>query len=228
MFYCIAFVAVSIVFRIVFNFKVQGREYLTAYKNNGRPFVVCGNHLSMIDPVFVVMAYGVGKKMSIMGKAELFRVPVLKTLLKWVGCFPVERGTADNSALEKGIEDVKSGRGMMIFPEGTRGDRDEMQKVKSGAFVVARATGADIVPVRLIFPNTNCKPRLFGKVVVKFGEPIKAEDMNLSSEDKRSLRVRRIKYKESMENILRRYCRETGYVPKMREIEKEKISPVEE
>ena len=35
MFYCIAFVAVSIVFRIVFNFKVQGREYLTAYKTNG-------------------------------------------------------------------------------------------------------------------------------------------------------------------------------------------------
>ena len=137
MFYCIAFVAVSIVFRIVFNFKVQDREYLTAYKTNGRPFVVCVNHLSMIDPVFVVMAYGVGKKMSIMGKAELFRVPVLKTLLKWVGCFPVERGTADNSALERGIEDVKSGRGMMIFPEGTRGDRDEMQKVKSGAFDAA-------------------------------------------------------------------------------------------
>ena len=182
MFYCIVFVAVSIVFRIVFNFKVQGREYLTAYKTNGRPFVVCGNHLSMIDPVFVVMAYGVGKKMSIMGKAELFKNPIAAWFMTHMQTFPVHRGKGDTSAIEYGEKIIQEGHVMAICPEGKRirGKGGRPQRAKAGVAIIAKATNAGVLPVAICCDG---EIKAGKKVTVSYGKLITPEDMNFDKED---------------------------------------------
>ena len=110
MIYLFCFTVCAVAFRIVFSYRSYNKEILRQYITNGRPFVVVANHLSMLDPIFIAMAYGYGPKFSIMGKAELFRNPVLAWFFRQLGGFPVERGTGDTSALDKAIEDVKKVR----------------------------------------------------------------------------------------------------------------------
>ena len=213
MVYTICLAVCMVAFRIIFSYRSYNKEILREYRTNGRPFVVVANHLSMLDPIFIVMAYGWGPKFSIMGKAELFRNPVLAWFLRQIGGFPVERGTGDTAALDKAIEDVKNGQGMMIFPEGTRGTGDKMLRMKSGAFMVAARTGADIVPVRIIYPTSTRKLKLFAPVVVKVGQPLLAEDLNMVEGGKRALRAAKTKTQESLDNLLAEYNEMVGYVP---------------
>ena len=213
MIYWFCFSVCMVVFRIIFSYRSYNKEILRQYITNGRPFVVVANHLSMLDPIFIAMAYGYGPKFSIMGKAELFRNPILAWFFRQLGGFPVERGTGDTAALDKAIEDVKNGQGMIIFPEGTRGNGDEMLRMKSGAFMVAAATGADIIPVRLIYPTSTRKLKVFGKVIVKVGQPLLAEDLNMVEGGKRALRAAKVTVKESLETLLKEYNDSVGYVP---------------
>jgi len=213
MVYFICFWAVMLAFRIIFSYRKYDEHYLREYKTNGRPFVICANHLSMLDPIFIVMAYGWGRKLTIMGKAELFRNPLAAWLFRSVGVFPVERGAADTAALDKAISDIRSGRGMLIFPEGTRGTGDEMLRLKSGAFMIAAQTGADIIPVRMIYPTSTRKLKFFAPVVVKVGKPILAEEMNLVEGGKRALRAAKTTVQEKLDILLNEYNESVGYVP---------------
>lgn len=227
MVYVILLFLVSIIFRIIFAFKTEDRQYILPYKNNGRPFIICANHISMLDPIFIVMAYGWGKKLTIMGKAELFRNPVLSWLFRQVGVFPVERGTGDKTAIEKAICDVKNGHGMLIFPEGTRSKGDDMIRMKSGAFMVAAQTGADIIPARMIYPTKDRCMHFFAPVLVKFGQPILAQDLNLTSGSKVALRAAKVTLKNSLDEILAQYNASVGYVPALKPVENEEKSEEE-
>lgn len=205
MVYVVLLSLVAVIFRIIFSFSYEGKEYIQAYKSNNRPFVVCANHIGMLDPIFVVMAYGVGKKMTIMGKAELFKNPVLAWLFRSVGVFPVERGTGDKTAINNAISDVKNGHGMLIFPEGTRSKTEELLKLKSGAFMVAAQTGADIIPCRVIYPTKDRQMHFFGRVVVKFGEPLTIEKTQLTTGSTAQIRQTKEMLKESLTELLEEY-----------------------
>lgn len=227
MIYTICLAVCMVAFRIIFSYRTYNKEALRRYKTNGRPFVVVANHLSMIDPIFIVMAYGWGPKFSIMGKAELFRVPLFAWFFRKIGVFPVERGSADTAALDKAIEDGKKGTGILIFPEGTRGTGDKMLKMKSGAFMVAARTGADIIPVRLIYPTSTRKLKFFAPVVVKVGQPLLAEDLNLVEGGKRALRAAKNTTQESLDALLAEYNEMVGYVPPALPQETETVTKVE-
>lgn len=221
MVYVIGLGAVMVLFRILFSYKIYGREYLQEYKENGKPFVICANHRNILDPVFVLMAYGWGKKLTIMGKAELFKNPILAWIFRQFGAFPIERGTGDMQAIDKAISDIKAGHGMMIFPEGTRGQSDQMGRVKTGAFMIAAQTNADIIPVRLIYPTKTRKLKFFGPVIVKIGKPITHEEMDFESGDKRALRRAKTTYTQVMQDLLDEYNESVGYVPPVIETGKE-------
>ena len=68
-------------------------------------FVLCCNHISLLDPPVVGAACT--RKIHWMAKEELF-VPVLGTIYKWLGAFPVKRGTADRTAITHGINILKN------------------------------------------------------------------------------------------------------------------------
>ncbi len=196
---------VLVVFRIIYNFKHKNAHYIRQYKTNGRPYILCSNHLTIIDPIFMVMPYGYGKKFAVMGKAELFKNPILAWFFSSLGVFPVERGTGDKTAINKAINDIKSGRGMLIFPEGTRGKSNEMLKLKSGIFMIAGETGADIIPCRVIYPNKDNKIHFFQKVRVCYGEPLLAEDLQLTTGSRETIRQSKAKLEESFAQILKDY-----------------------
>ncbi len=188
MFYCIIVTGAWLVWHLVFGIKVIGKENLPKGKQG---FVLAPNHISAIDPVFVVISRFWGKRMLIMAKGELFHInPLVSWMFRHVGVFGVERGKGDTGAVDDAIEKVKKGQGLLIFPEGTRSKTGEPGKIKSGAFVVASAAQVDMIPCRIIYRHG--KMRLFSRVRVCFGKPIPAEKLDLG-EHKSAAKLRECK-----------------------------------
>lgn len=179
----LAFLAWHIIFRI----RVIGRENLI----RDRGFVIAPNHISALDPVFVVLARFWGRPMVIMGKEELFHIsPLLNWLWRQVGVVCVHRGKGDTAVVENAVHEVRMGRGALIFPEGTRSKDGNLGRLKSGAFVVAAEAGVDIIPCRIIYKGG--KMRVFGRCTVVFGKPIPAQQLQLG-EPRSAARLRECK-----------------------------------
>lgn len=179
MFYCIIVPLAWLVWHIAFRIHVVGREHLI----QGRGFVLAPNHISAIDPVFVVIARFWGKKMLILAKEELFEKNAFLTwFLLRVGAIPLARGKADTGALDEAIRDCREGRGLLIFPEGTRSKTGQVAKPKSGAFVIASMAGVDMIPCRILYDTPQGFMRLFCRVRVCFGPAIPAEKLALGQE----------------------------------------------
>jgi 1-acyl-sn-glycerol-3-phosphate acyltransferase len=116
--------------RALFRVKVIGAENENSV--NLTNTVVCANHMSNWDPV--ILACVTKNPVSFMGKAELFKIPVLGFILRAVGAFPINRGTGDIAAIKMTIDTLKNGSNICLFPQGTRcmGKDPAETEVKSG------------------------------------------------------------------------------------------------
>lgn len=113
-----------------------------------RPCVVVANHASLADPF--LLSY-LPFDQRFVAKEELFRVPLVGWLLRLAGDIPIRRGDcASASAMERAcVTTLAHGLSVTIFPEGTRSRDGALGAFKNGAFRIATATGARILPVAL-------------------------------------------------------------------------------
>lgn len=154
-------------------YKVEFEGLENLDRNGG--FIIAPNHVSEFDPLFIAMA---SKRLfHYIAKYELFENSVLNKAITHLNAFPIVRGKGDMTAINYGIELVRRGEVLCIFPEGTRSEDGSPQKAKSGIGYIARYTGADIVPVGIYMEN---KDKAGSKVIVKFGEAIKNSDLGFT------------------------------------------------
>ncbi len=162
---CYAFFAKIVGF--LFRIRVVGAEN---EPDTGR-FVVCANHVSATDPVVICYAFR-KHQVRYMAKKELFSIPVLSSLIRMLGAFPVDRGGTDVGAIRRAVDMVKEGKCMGIFPQGHRYPTVDPRttKTKNGAALIATRAEADIMPVYIMRKNNEFK--LFRKTYVVIGERI--------------------------------------------------------
>lgn len=165
MFYAVVKCIGNFLFKIFLRLEVEGQENIP----KDGPFVLCCNHISLLDPPVVGAACT--RKIHWMAKEELF-VPVLGTIYKWLGAFPVKRGTADRTAITHGINILKNKEVLAIFPEGTRSKTGALGKAAPGALMMAGRVRATILPTCVIGTDVKRQGKLWPKVKVKFGKPI--------------------------------------------------------
>lgn len=155
---------------------VYGAENMADSAGAERGCVVMANHASYADIVALFIA--LPKIPGFMAKRELLKVPFLAAALRAGGHVIVDRGQHDQAkqAIQSAAQQVRDGRTVLIFPEGTRGDAKSLLEFKSGGFRLARTAGVPIYPVGLrgtgqIGPKHSL---LFwpGKIEVHIGEPI--------------------------------------------------------
>ena len=132
--------------------------------------LICPNHLSNNDPVLI--AANIFKRLRFMAKKELFSVPVLSSVVKFFGAFPIDRSTSDLGAVRATMSILKGGDALVIFPEGRRNKEFLPEKIKPGAVTIASKAGVPIMPVYI-----KGKYRLFGKTELFFGKPIPVEKL---------------------------------------------------
>lgn len=163
---------------IVFRPQVIGRENLI----KGRGFILAPNHRSALDPVFIVLSDGYFwlHKMRIFAKKELFQgKPLLAWFLRQMGAVSVKNGRDDLSTLDNTIRECRTGRGLLLFPEGTRSKDGRLLPPKSGAFVVADQAAVDMIPCRILYDTPDGRLKLFCRIRICFGKPISAERLAL-------------------------------------------------
>ncbi|MBQ8999311.1 MAG: 1-acyl-sn-glycerol-3-phosphate acyltransferase [Clostridium sp.] len=133
--------------------------------------IIAGNHKSNWDPVFVASLIDT-RIINGVGKKELFKVPVLKSILKKCHVIPVDRENPDLSTIKSILKVLKNGDVIGIFPEGTRHkDLNTFAEVKAGLGMFAVKGKSPVVPVSIV---TNYK--LFSKVYIYIDKPMEFED----------------------------------------------------
>ena len=162
-----------LVFHIGFRVHTIGRENLRKVQTKG--CIIAPNHVSAIDPVFIVISRFWGRRMLVFAKKELFEINALLTwFFRCSGALCV-RGTKEElEIIDRTVEACRAGETLLIFPEGTREKEGRLLPPKSGLFVIAAQAGVDVVPVRIRYDTPDGKMRLFCRVNVIYGEPMPA------------------------------------------------------
>ena len=145
--------------------RVRGRGKLTR-----GAAILCPNHTTMKDAVYMALAAGYRHKTFFMAKEELLDKWIFKVLFRILPAFTVKRGSGDIAAIKKSIEVIKRGRKLVIFPEGTRVREGMQVDAKAGAAMLAAKTNVPLFPV-----NISNGRKFFRLVTVTIGDPITVE-----------------------------------------------------
>jgi len=126
--------------------------------------VLVANHVSYWDPVVVGCA--INRRIHFMAKSELFDIPVLSTIIRALGTFPVRRDKSDRAAIRTAIKLLEEGHVVGVFPEGTRSHSGELLKPHLGAAMLALKAGVPMLPVAV-----RGTKGFWGKIMVNIGKP---------------------------------------------------------
>ena len=158
-------------FSALFKIEVKGAENVPG----DVPLLVCANHLSNWDPILLGVAFD--RQIRFMAKKELFKIPLLCSLIKLFGAFPVNRGTADPSAIKTAIKLLKDGECVGLFPQGKRFPKQDPKntEVKNGAGMILYRSHSAVLPVSIKTKNYKIVP--FRKVYITIGTPISYDEL---------------------------------------------------
>lgn len=154
--------------RLLYRVEYQGLEHVPAQG----PLIVVANHTHLVDVLAIHCR--VEPWISWVGKQELFRVPVLGRVLRWLGGIPVNRDKPD-LATARGIMQTLTQNGMVgMFPQGTRVPDAMIPYVRprSGAAHFAKRLQVPLLPVAV-----SGRFRLTRTVRIIFGEPFRLQDL---------------------------------------------------
>lgn len=163
---------------------IKGLENLP--KNQSVLYVA--NHRSFFD---IVIAYSLVPPLTgFVSKKEVKKIPLLSHWMILMNCLFLDRDNIKEGlkTILQGIENVKNGISVFIFPEGTRAKtNDGLQPFKEGSLKIAEKTNCPIIPVA--FSNTSAAfedqfPKIKkAHVTIEFGQPINLNE--LSKEEKK-------------------------------------------
>ncbi|MDQ6522371.1 lysophospholipid acyltransferase family protein [Nocardioides sp. LHD-245] len=151
-------------------------------------FIIALNHISHVDPLTAAhLVYDHGYLPRYLAKSGLFDNPALGFFLRGAGQIPVKRETKDAvGAYAAGVEAVRSGQCVVIYPEATITRDPGMwpMKGKSGAARIALETGCPVIPVgqwgahEILAPYTK-RPHVVPRrrVVMRVGPPVRLDDL---------------------------------------------------
>jgi len=172
-------------------------------KNNAKlkePYIFCSNHISMLDSIILVGSV-LPKKAIFMGKGELYKTKIGNWFFRAIGSFPVQRGTADMSAIKTSIEHLAQGDSMMIFPEGTRNLAQDgsIMEFFNGVGIIAIKSSCKIIPCYI-----DCKGgyKLFKRFKINVGKPIDIDEWSADGLKKNNLNSLMIHLRKKMEELM--------------------------
>lgn len=176
--------------KVVFRYRVDGRENLRGFLNKSGVLVV-SNHTSFLDVVFMYLAARPVQWVRFLARESLFGNAggLAGQIISRVGAFPIKRDAADRTAIKRASRMLKNKEAVGIFPEGTRRGKGSMvPQLHSGAAFIAKMGKAPILPMTV--RNAECVKRKgerirFPKITVEYGHPVLVSDFDfLPKEDR--------------------------------------------
>ncbi len=175
LYFCLRLFGISVIAPSYFHLSVTGREFIPSTGG----FILASNHRSYLDPV--ILGFASQRMLSFMARDSLFRTPGFSRFIQSLNANPIKRGQADLGALKLGVRLLFQGRGLVVFPEGTRSTTGELGSGRPGVAMMAVRSGAPVIPAWIegtenSMPKgaTTVKP---AKVSVRFGPSVKLDDL---------------------------------------------------
>ena len=164
-------------YTLIFRAKARGLENFPKDQN----CILYGNHISAWDPLTIAHFYRINE-IHFMAKESLFRVPVLRAIVKGLHAFPVNRGSSDMAAMRTAMQVLREGHVLGIFPEGTRQQGGPVTNIETGVAVLALKSKVPLIPVLV-----GGKYTFFGRIRAVVGEAVPLDDLREKRTDAETL-----------------------------------------
>ena len=179
--------ALYIWFKLFYRLEINGGENIP----KEGPLIFCGNHRSYIDPPLIVAT--AKRDIKFLAKEELYKNKFLAFLGWAFEAIPVKRDEKDIAAIKSSLKDLKEGKCIALFPEGTRNGLEKGEKVKDGVAFFAVRSGAKVIPCGIKGGTKELR-----KLTINYGKPLDYSEYK-GSKDKEVLDKIT---KEIMDNII--------------------------
>jgi len=165
----------KLAFAILFRYRAKHCERIPETTGG----LVLSNHQSYLDPLLIGLP--LQRPVSYIARENLFRIPVLGTILRNTYVMPINRDSAGTESVREAVRRMNAGFLVGVFPEGTRSADGKLGEIKPGFVALARRAKQPIYPIGIAgadraMPKGGLKiyPK---KIRVIFGEPIPAEEV---------------------------------------------------
>jgi len=144
------------------------------------PLIVVANHVSHLDtPLIVrVLPPAIRSRLVVAAAKDYFYSGRLRGALVSVSLatVPFDRGEGSRGSLDECEQLLRSGRSLLIFPEGTRSSTGQLGQLRTGVSVLAMQTGTPVLPLFIhgltdVMPKGTAAP-MPGGVVIDVGETL--------------------------------------------------------
>lgn len=154
------------IFKLYYNPTIIGKENIPKEGS----ILIVGNHKHLMDQCLAIIS--TKRVIHYMAKKEYFDGK-FAWFFKLAGCIPVDRSKKDENAKNSGLEVLRNGEVLGLFPEGTRNRTENfLLPFKFGAVSMANKTDSYLVP----FGITGDYKFRSKNLTIRFGKPFKACD----------------------------------------------------
>ena len=162
------------ILKVYFRLKTRGRRHVPP----AGPCIVAANHGSFVDPF--VLGASFPRKVHFLVVKEQYNRWFARWFCDGMEAIPVSRDGLDRKAIRKALDILGRGGVVGIYPEGTRSPDGEIKEFKSGVGLLARKTGAAIVPAGIAGSFEAFPPHAFfprpASVEVRYGAALDIEE----------------------------------------------------
>jgi 1-acyl-sn-glycerol-3-phosphate acyltransferase len=191
-------------FRLVYKFYFGWRVYNPERVPLKGPVILASNHASILDPPLV--GSGLRRGINFLARESLFRFPLVGWVLRRWNSVPVDRDGGGAAGLRAILDRLLAGGAIILFPEGTRTRTGNLQPARAGIGLTVIKSTAPVVPVR-VFGTFEAYglhvrfPRPFHRVAVKYGRPMRFEQLREEAKTCPKPRLKQI-YQEVADEIM--------------------------
>jgi 1-acyl-sn-glycerol-3-phosphate acyltransferase len=167
---------------LTFSLRTEGRNNVPATG----PVLLVANHGSFLDPILIGLS--TRRHLSYLARKTLFRSLLFRGLIRSLNAVPIDQEGVGKEGLKTILEQLRAGRAVVVFPEGTRTEDGNMGPFKPGVNLLISRANSHIVPVGIAgayeawpvwrpypIPAPLFLPARPGTIAVSVGQPIRSE-----------------------------------------------------
>ncbi len=158
------------IFKVLLGLRIKNTEFLPKKGS----FIIAANHQSNFDPP--VVAFSIfPNECYFIAKEDLFNIhPLYSLLLKTYHTIKISRNKRDIKAFKEGLNKIRNGFSLIVFPEGTRKKTDHLEDIRAGAAFFSIKSNVPMIPCYVNYRNLSLSSIFKGytNINVIFGKPI--------------------------------------------------------
>ena len=113
----------------------------------GQTYLVAPNHISLFDGPIAIAFWP--ETVEVMGASDIWNKPGQNLLARWYGAIKVHRGQYDRELIDSVLKVLRSGRPLLLAPEGGRSHVPGLRRAKPGVGFLIDAGQVPVIPVGL-------------------------------------------------------------------------------